>query len=359
MTTKTALSGVRVFDGERLSAPRTVVIDGEVISGSTDTAGVRVIDGAGAVLLPGLIDAHVHVDSRDTLAVLASFGITTALDMACWPTTLVDSLRNVPGVTDIRSAGVPAIGPAGPHSHFIPAETHAVVLDPGDAEAFVKARVHDGSDYLKIVLEAPGQGGPDQATAAAFVSAAHAAGKKTVAHASSVGAFQIALEVGADVVTHLPKDAPLSPEQTAFTARGERVSVPTLTMEESLAKAFGKPEILTNALNSAAQLHQAGVQILAGTDAHTQGSPADVAFGESLHHELEFLTQAGLSPAEVLRAATVDTARYFNLTDRGAITPGLRADLLLIDGDPLADIRATRNIITVWCAGTEIGRNDG
>ncbi|MDI5969616.1 amidohydrolase family protein [Streptomyces sp. SL13] len=66
--------------------------------------------------------------------------------------------------------------------------------------------------------------------------------------------------------------------------------------------------------------------------------------GESLHHELELLVRAGLSTAEALRAAAALPARHFRLPDRGAVAPGPRADLVLVDGDPIADIRATRAI---------------
>ncbi len=61
-----------------------------------------------------------------------------------------------------------------------------------------------------------------------------------------------------------------------------------------------------------------------------------------------------MSPAEALRAATIDNARHFGLHDRGAVEPGLRADLVLLDSDPLANIRATRRITRIWCAGTEV-----
>ena len=110
MGPKVALTNVRVFDGRQLQPPGTVVIDGARIG--TDPAGAEVIDGDGGVLLPGLIDAHVHLTDRDTLGRLAVAGVTTALDMACGPPALVDSLRGVAGLTDIRSAGTPAIRPA-------------------------------------------------------------------------------------------------------------------------------------------------------------------------------------------------------------------------------------------------------
>jgi imidazolonepropionase-like amidohydrolase len=83
------------------------------------------------------------------------------------------------------------------------------------------------------------------------------------------------------------------------------------------------------------------------------GIPFSPRHGESLHDELELLIDAGLSTVAALRAATVLPAQHFGLHDRGVIEPGRRADLLLIDGDPIADIHATRKIRRVWCAGVE------
>jgi len=93
------------------------------------------------------------------------------------------------------------------------------------------------------------------------------------------------------------------------------------------------------------------VPLLAGTDADSR--LAFVPYGTSLHHELELLVDAGLTTVDALRAATSPPARHFGLTDRGAVTSGLRADLVLVDGDPLADIRATRQIRRIWCGGTD------
>src|ERR1035437_10200848 len=94
-------------------------------------------------------------------------------------------------------------------------------------------------------------------------------------------------------------------------------------------------------------LEDAGVQVLAGTDAPNPGT----AFGETLHTELELLVAAGISPAKALGAATSATAAAFRLADRGRIAAGTRADLVLVDGVPVLDIRATRRILMVWKEG--------
>ena len=101
--------------------------------------------------------------------------------------------------------------------------------------------------------------------------------------------------------------------------------------------------------------YRAGVTILAGTDANTTpASPAQIQHGEALHDELRLLVEAGLTPIEALRSATVVPAAYFGFTDRGVIEAGRRADLLLIDGDPIQDIAATRAIRNVWVAGVQV-----
>lgn len=281
-----ALTGVRVFDGRELSPPRMVVIEGTRI-GAEET-GAEVIDAAGGVLLPGLIDAHIHLHDRGTLERLRSHGVTTGLDMATWPHDRLAALRGVPGLTDIRSAGTPAIGPGGPHSRIPGRPADAVIDDPGKAPGFVADQVAQGSDYIKIVLEAPGEGGPDQAAAGALVAAAHAAAKKVIAHASSPGAFRMALDAGADVITHVPLGQPLDAADVARMASLGSIAVPTLTMMEGIAAAIGRPEAFEASLRSVALLHQAGVPVLAGTDANAQtGVPFQPEHGSSIHRELE------------------------------------------------------------------------
>ena len=92
--------------------------------------------------------------------------------------------------------------------------------------------------------------------------------------------------------------------------------------------------------------------ILAGTDAPAPG----LAHGPSLHRELELLVRSGLTPLEALAAATSEPARIFGFHDRGRIAVGLRADLVLVDGDPTADVTATRKIVGVWKLGVERSR---
>jgi imidazolonepropionase-like amidohydrolase len=232
--------------------------------------------------------------------------------------------------------------------------TEAILTGPEQAQPFVATRVAEGSDYIKIVIEGDLL---SQATIEAVIAAGHDHDKLTIAHASSLDAYKRAVHARASLITHVPRDGTLGRGTIAEMLEQGQVAVPTLTMMLAITTAMrGEGEDYTHSHNSVTALHRAGVPILAGTDAFTGPAPIPnlVTHGPSLHHELELLTQAGLSSAEAVQAATTLPSQHFGLTDRGAIRPGLRADLLLINGDPLGEITSTRNIQRAWSAGSEI-----
>jgi imidazolonepropionase-like amidohydrolase len=108
-------------------------------------------------------------------------------------------------------------------------------------------------------------------------------------------------------------------------------------------------------LNNVMDLHNAGVDILVGTDVSVPiPTLGGLAHGASVHHELQLLVEAGFTPIEALRAATSVLARRFGLTDRGQISTGARADLLLVDGDPTTNISDTLSIKAVWNRGLRL-----
>ena len=370
------MTNVRVFDGQGFTEPQTIVIDGELIGEYAE--GAHVIDGEGGFLLPGLIDAHIHLQTENDLFAMAAFGITTGLDMATWPAAKLDSLRAREGLTDIRSAGLPATCPGSIHSRLLPLPQEALLTGPQDAEKFVQNRVSEGSDFIKLIVDLPG---PDQDTLNALATAAHQHRKLVVAHASSFVAFAMAQDAKADVITHAPRDKTLDEDAVRRMLAESRISVPTLTMMEGVTKPpswgtigrlllrpslfwaimqakrknpHGGGQKYEHARDSVTAMYRAGVPILAGTDANSEkGSPFSIKHGDSLHHELKLLVDAGLSNVDALRAATSLPAQHFGLTDRGVIEVGKRADLTLIAEDPLQDIRATRSILRVWCGGVE------
>ena len=234
---------------------------------------------------------------------------------------------------------------------IIPKE--AQVAGAEQARDFVTRRIADGSDYIKLVADIPG---PDQESLNAAVTEAKKQSKLTIAHALTYEPVQMAQQAKPDFLTHVPIDKTPTDEDIEVMLADKRGCIPTLTIMEGFHK-LGKPgRDYENCKQSVKKMHEAGVTILAGTDSNKiQGAPIHIPHGESMARELELLVQAGLSTVEALRSATSETAKRFRwLNDRGVIEPGRRADLVLIDGDPIEDISAVRKVWKVWCGGVEV-----
>jgi len=386
---------VRLFDGEKVVERTSVAVDGDTIV-AIDPA-VRVptsateVDGRGLTLLPGLIDAHTHIQSADQLRQALMFGVTTELDMFALP-AMTGPLRKVVAgaggrsLADFRSAGILATAPGGHGTEYgfaIPTLT-----GPDQAPAFVASRLSEGSDYLKIVLDDGsifGRPIPTLAvdTARALVAAAHAQGLLAVVHVSSQREATAAIEAGADGLAHVFTDGPDPAAFVALAAAKNVFVTDTLPVLQGLcepgsgARLAGDPELapylapadvraLTmrwpvalppescqHALATVGALHRAGVALLASTDAPNPGT----VHGASLHDALALLVRAGLPATAALAAATSVPADRFKLSDRGRVAVGKRADLLLVSGDPTRDILATRAIRGVWKAGQRLDRD--
>ncbi|KAL3442791.1 hypothetical protein BJX65DRAFT_321166 [Aspergillus insuetus] len=370
------LKNVRVFDGTAFTDCQSIIISEDKIGSGAEEPGEE-IDCNGHFLIPGLIDAHVHLHHEGHLHQLARQGVTTALDMAMWSADRMNGLRGKKGLPDIRSAGLPATVAGSVHSCMLPLPKEALLSHPDQAEAFVDKRIAEGSDYIKIIADVPG---PSQDLLNAVTAAAHLRQFMVVAHASAFTPFNMALEANVDLITHSPRDKVVSSNMAQRMVGNNVISVPMLAMMKAsstrppigaaLGMMISKPSVLgaiirakrsgegpqtyEHARDSVTAMYRAGVPILAGTDCHEEpNSFFDVKHGESLHAELELLVDAGLSTLDALRAATVLPAEHFKLLDRGVIAEGKRADLVLLRGDPTKDISATRGIERVWCGGIE------
>ena len=353
MADKYELTNVCIFDGSQISGPCSLVIDGDKIG--TDARVATAIDCEGGILLPGLIDCHVHCRNVDNLAQFCRWGITTALDMGSWPSDLRKSIRQEAinrNLTEVWTAGIPATTPGSGHSRILGLPQEALLANPAQAVDFVANRVAEDSSYIKVIADIPG---PSQELLNALAGATHKQGKRIVAHATTSATYAMAQEANIDILTHAPLDAPLNGSAVSKLAADGRVVVPTLRMMQGLAKGgekHGSDYSYSHSRDTVSALHSAEVAIFAGTDANS-GPESPVPHGEGIHIELELLVDAGLSTVEALRAATIEPAQYFGMRDRGMIQPGRRADLLLLADDPTQDIRATRSIRRVWCRGVE------
>ena len=383
----------RVFDGERVIPTATVVLAGRrivqvVLPGERVEVpeGADVVNGAGKTLLPGLIDAHAHSMFRSHLKGAVAFGVTTHLDMFTH-IALMGAMKEEQAAgaaadrADLISAGILVTAAGGHGTQYgiaIPTLSGAA-----EAQAFVDARIAEGSDYIKIVYDdavAFGMSVPTlvPATLRAVIEAAHARDKLAVVHVGSAAGAREAIAGGADGLVHVFADRWPQPDFGRLVAESGAFVVPTLAVLENAAGEAGGAAVvndpvlgprlfpqdaqnlglrfpekegnrnsLDNALEAVQLLHEAGATLLAGTDAPNPGT----AHGASLHRELELLVRAGLTPLEALAAATSATADAFGLSDRGRIAAGLRADVVLVGGDPTADILQTRDVVGIWKEG--------
>jgi len=390
-----AVTNTRIFTGTRVADASVVVVEDGTITavGHRVPEGVETIDGGGGTLLPGLIDAHTHTD-EDGLRTALRFGVTTELDMMSVPAEmdpLRKKVRTEFDLADVRTASWGLAHPDG-HPHQLreglgdPVWPTATV--PAEAPAFVEGRLAEGADYIKIMVEDGAAFGTSlpvvpREVVAAVVEAAHERGVMAVVHTFSAAATRVAVEAGADGVTHLHYDEVISDEllnrmrdqgmfvittlsitaSNASDGAGPRLGAdprvaPRLdeAWRENLGREFGWGADLSKALRSVGLLHETGVDLLAGTDAAHLGA-LGVAHGASLHDELRLLEAGGLTPLEALTAATRTTADRFGLTDRGRIEPGATADLLLVHGDPTTRLSATLDTRAVWRRGHRLGRD--
>ncbi len=385
----------RVFDGERTIQHANVTVAfgriARIEPGCAAAQGQGTVDGRGKTLLPGLIDAHVHAwgdARRDALR----FGVTTELDQFTDWHTLAEARKQRVSLAktdqaDLWSAGTLVTAPGGHGTEYgFPIPT---LTNPADAQAFVDARIKEDSDWIKIVRDDGTVYSPDfhlptlsAATVKSTIAAAHARHRIVVIHIIKREDARQAMADGVDGLAHIFADQPADPAIVQLAVRNKAFVIPTLAVtatiagdphgvrlradpalspmlspdqNEMLGRAFpskGHPQFLANGLTSVRMLHAAGVPILAGTDAGNPGT----THGASLHEELALLVQAGLTPAQALAAATSVPARAFGLVDRGRIALGLRADLVLVNGDPTRDILATRRIAGIWKNGFAVER---
>ncbi|MFH0902040.1 MAG: amidohydrolase family protein [Pseudomonadota bacterium] len=381
-----------VESGSLLPLETLVVRDGVIESlSAAEEAPLsgREIDATGRVVVPGLWDMHVHLGGADEAD-------TYYLPAYMWdiyrgsPSKRNDLLAN--GVTVVRDVGGslaallrdrtesgeltgPRILAAGylltakdGHpvatvyaSSSLAASSNAIeVGTPNEARTAVERNVSElDADFIKLVYtsglvkESELEGSdretlPDWAlasvpiltedTLAAAIAEAHARGLRTAVHVDRVDEALVAVRAGADSIEHAVAASAMGPDQDQIFVE-EMVSgsvcwIPTLVVFDDLA-----PALLPSRASLVRRASDAGVKLAAGTDS---GLGPSLHFGSSLTRELQLLhDQVGLSPAQAIRAATVDAAACAGRSaSHGKISPGYVADLLVLDSSPLDDLTA-------------------
>jgi imidazolonepropionase-like amidohydrolase len=389
-------------------------------------AGATVIDGAGAMLVPGLVDMHGHVtanpapiwvgglpDPENNLRAFLYAGVTTVFDPADGSGDAFTRRAEVasgallgpriftagPMLTAPDGHPIPIIDNFAPWwiAWYLRTRVALAIGDPATAEEVVGRLADEGADVIKIAVDEIPLGGPRlrKDIIASIVGAARARGLRVVAH---IGTFEDAVDAAEGGVAgwvHGVYKERLSEEQVARIAAFNLPMVATIEVFDRYARLGAGPVIPTRLERETAdaatlasfdpipdsfdpgplaswlelvrrnreegvqydnihRLYAAGVRVLAGSDAQSGVFP-----GAGLHRELGQLLHAGLSPAEALRAATLDAARFIEATESpsfGAVEVGQRADLLLVEGDPGEDIEALSDIRALLLAGVPIER---
>jgi imidazolonepropionase-like amidohydrolase len=395
-------AAVVTMSSEQVLPDHTVIVSGTRITSVGPSASAQVpagairIDGRGKYLMPGLADMHVHIyDANDFKLMLAS-GVTTVLNMSGSPQVL--GWRSAIGTGELLGPTVYTTGPMLRVDYDAPLDSQAVVKSPADAGDLVGAHASAGYDFVKVWSSFP-RDSYDAILAAARarhvpvtghvpepVGLEHAlkTGQTSIAHVEELwnkhfhrqfsetklaDAVRLAKEARADVTTTLVTYEAIvgaSDENNAtLLRRTERElldPVRQVTWRSEFNRlhnqATGKADYFRSSLMHMQRivraLHNGGVRLLAGTDA---GEIPGLVPGVDLHRELELIVASGLSPYDALAAATRNPGDYLREKDRfGTISPGCRADLVLMDANPLASISNARRIAGVMVNGTWLPR---
>jgi imidazolonepropionase-like amidohydrolase len=388
-----AYRAARLYDGvsEQVVEDGAVVVEDGLIASVGETRalppGVELVDLGDATLLPGLIDAHVHlvwsasaepheVVERESRALTAircaanaalhlGAGVTSVRDVGATDGLSIDIARAVelgliPGPRVVAAGR--AITMTGGHGWFLGREADG-------AEAVrhaVRSELKAGAECIKLMAsggvyghaEEPGSPQLTVEELRAGVAEAHKAGRKVAAHAYSAEAINNALSAGVDSIEH----GSFLDRATAERMREQGTYlVPTLSVYQAMSDRgpeLGSPdyiqrktaEVLMASREAFRLALETGVPLAAGTDCGAPGHPHG-----TLPEELRVMVDAGATPLEALRYGTSAAAVVLGLAEEvGTLEPGKKADLLAVGGDPLRDVGALRDVRLVLRDGSEV-----
>lgn len=314
-----------LFDGEKVWEGAAVTVESGMITSVQKCDSIECGEG---FLMPGLIDTHAHMGTAVQVNAMLRSGITTVCDVSASGELIKSSKQ----LEIISSAGM-AMG---------------IVIN---SKGYVEQASASGAKYIKVLLlNAYSIGKP---ALCGIVKAAHKRELKVAVHATEITTVKQAVDAGADILLHVPMKDPFPIELAKDIAQKRIAVAPTLGMMKAFACSGRKgyqSRDYQNAENAVRLLHDCGVLILAATDANPGMFAPVVDYGKSLHDEMNLLVEAGLTPVEVMAAATSKNADAFALK-AGRIAPGQPATMLLLDGRPDRRITDSSKIRNIWVKG--------
>lgn len=300
----------------------------------------RIIDLAGATVLPGFFNAHVHSGfDQAKLRAWAREGVTTVRDLGANPVLPLRSLRDELN-SDSQTARLVFAGPlvTVPGGYpIVPwgASASLPCTSVEDAQRKINTLLDDGADIIKIALERGDIFGRTipvlaPAMAAAICSVAHDRGTLVSAHITAARDIQLAIDAGADDLAHMAVTAVAESTIARLVADGI-YWVPTLELWHG-----SSPGHLDQAIDNLRRFFAAGGKVALGTDFEGYTTPFDL--GMPLR-EIGWMRDAGMEPLDIIIAATKNAAIVCNMGDElGTIEVGKIADILVVNRDPLANI---------------------
>lgn len=386
--------GARIIDGTGKPAIEKATL--VIRNGHIEAVGKRVkipagaerIDATGKTIIPGLINAHGHLNSEDRLGVYLRDGITTILSLGGDKEfALRDSCSKAPPGT------VPRLYVTGPIQDSSAIPGAVAVTTPEQARKSVDELIRNKPDIIKVRID-DFRGARQKMTPevyGAVIDEAHKNGFRTAAHIVFLDDAKGVLRAGVDYIAHSVRDQEVDEEFIALMKKRHVSYSPTLTRELSVftysetPSFFSDPFFLKEAdpaemtqmrdpkrqdtmkTDPAAQwykehmavamrnlkiLSDAGINIAMGTD--SGGGPGRFQ-GYFEHLELEYETKAGLTPMQALVSATSGAAKAINISKEvGTLEKGKLADFLVLTANPLDDIKNTRAIESVWIGGVRV-----
>lgn len=385
-----ALVGATLIDGTGRDPVKnaTVIIRNDLIdyagnAGNIDIpAGAESIDITGMTVLPGLIDAHYHNGYSQIMPpMFLSRGITSVRDPGAW-IDYYDSVR-------MSGKAIPRLFLTGPHIDMYPPaypENSYMVKDPEEARLAVQLFVRQGATAIKVYFRLP------ISIIREICETAHEHGIPVTGHLEIANARD-AINAGLDGIEHITsfgvcllplREAeaykqvvtednaarnrgryqawnginfdrnPVVDSLITFLARKKTFICPTLAVFERQPDRGDSVDVngFANMVKFVGMAHKGGARMVVGS--HTWVPYAEP--GYSYFREMELFHQAGISPMDIIQSATIENARFLRIDERlGSVEKGKLADLIVVEGNPLADIRTMRNVRRVMLNGVWVG----
>ncbi len=326
-----------------------------------------VIDGSGKFLIPGLVNAHVHITELKDMKESYNTGMLANLNMH---TGLEDRerewkkiSRDSAGYSILYGAGSAATVPNGHPTQFSP--NMETINDTMTVQQWVDNRIAHGADYIKIIRENhsyfqyPGQPTLSYAKIKDIINYAHSRGYMVVVHVTKADDMAEIAKYRPDGFMHMwsyKEGSVLTDKQWITIRESGCFVVPTAVfipqqkeiMKNDFMREWGEKNFIIEEQNidGIKKLYKLGIRIIAGTDPPNDG----LNFGDDLLRELDIYSQAGMTNLEILKTATGNAAKTFKI-EVGLLKPGKKAHMVLLNSSPLENLKTLRDINTIWKYG--------